>query len=131
MPIDRRRQLLEAARTDDFVIFEDDHESELNFSARPLPALKSLDSEDRVIYIGSLSKTISHGLRIGYLVGPSELIRELRALRRLVMMAPGDGYTTGSNGTPMRRASSLPRSNPTPFDSSGVAPRMMDAGAPR
>jgi GntR family transcriptional regulator/MocR family aminotransferase len=88
MPIDRRSELLEAAHTHDFVIFEDDHESELNFSGRPLPALKSLDSEGRVIYMGSLSKTLSHGLRIGYVVGPSELIRELRALRRLVMRHP-------------------------------------------
>jgi GntR family transcriptional regulator/MocR family aminotransferase len=88
MPIERRRQLLDQARTHDFVIFEDDHESELNFSGRPLPALKSLDTEGRVIYIGSLSKTLSHGLRIGYVVGPSELIRELRALRRLVMRHP-------------------------------------------
>lgn len=88
MPIERRRQLLAQARLHDFVIFEDDHESELNFSGRPLPALKSLDTEGRVIYIGSLSKTLSHGLRIGYVVGPSELIRELRALRRLVMRHP-------------------------------------------
>jgi GntR family transcriptional regulator/MocR family aminotransferase len=88
MPIARRNQLLEAAHTNDFVIFEDDHESELNFTGRPLPALKSLDNEGRVIYIGSLSKTLSHGLRIGYVVGPSELIRELRALRRLVMRHP-------------------------------------------
>lgn len=88
MPIERRRQLLEAARIHDLVIFEDDHESELNFSGRPLPALKSLDSEGRVVYIGSLSKTLSHGLRIGYVVGPVELIAELRALRRLVMRHP-------------------------------------------
>ena len=88
MPIERRRELLEAARTHDLVVFEDDHESELNFSGRPLPALKSMDSEGRVIYIGSLSKTLSHGLRIGYLVAPSELIRELRAVRRLVMRHP-------------------------------------------
>ncbi len=88
MPIERRRQLLEKARRHDLVIFEDDHESELNFSSRPLPALKSLDSEGRVIYIGSLSKTLSHGLRIGYVVAPAELIRELRALRRLVMRHP-------------------------------------------
>ena len=85
---ERRRLLLEVARRNDIVIFEDDHESELNFSSRPSPALKSLDSEGRVIYIGSLSKTLSHGLRIGYVVAPAELIRELRALRRLVMRHP-------------------------------------------
>ena len=88
MPIDRRRKLLQAAHEHDIVIFEDDHESELNFAGRPLPALKSLDTDGRVIYIGSLSKTISHGLRIGFVVGPAELIRELRALRRLLMRHP-------------------------------------------
>lgn len=85
---ERRRRLLELARARDMVIFEDDHESELNFSTRPSPALKSLDSEGRVIYIGSLSKTLSHGLRIGYVVAPADVIRELRVLRRLVIRHP-------------------------------------------
>ncbi len=85
MPLQRRLDLLARAARDDFVVIEDDHESELNFSGQPTPALKSLDSEARVIYIGSLSKTLAHGLRLGYVVAPAELIRELRALRRLVM----------------------------------------------
>jgi len=66
-------------------VIEDDHESELNFSGHPTPALKSLDSHGRVLYLGSLSKTLAHGLRLGYVVAPAALIRELRALRRLVM----------------------------------------------
>jgi GntR family transcriptional regulator/MocR family aminotransferase len=77
--------LLARAGRDDFIVIEDDHESELNFSGQPTPALKSLDSQARVIYLGSLSKTLAHGLRLGYVVAPAELIRELRALRRLVM----------------------------------------------
>jgi GntR family transcriptional regulator/MocR family aminotransferase len=85
MPLARRLELLARAVRDDFVIVEDDHESELNFSGQPTPALKSLDSGARVIYIGSLSKTLAHGLRLGYVVAPAELIGELRALRRLVM----------------------------------------------
>ncbi len=85
MPMPRRHQLLELARKRDMVLFEDDHESELNFSGKPLPALKSLDTDGRVVYIGSLSKTLAHGLRIGFIVAPAELVRELRALRRLVM----------------------------------------------
>jgi GntR family transcriptional regulator/MocR family aminotransferase len=88
MPIERRRELLDAAERHDIVLIEDDHESELNFAARPLPALKSLDVRGRVIYMGSLSKTLSHGLRIGYVVAARELIVELRALRRLVMRHP-------------------------------------------
>lgn len=85
MPLQRRLDLLARAGRDDFIVIEDDHESELNFSGRPTPALKSLDDQARVVYIGSLSKTLAHGLRLGYVVAPAELIRELRALRRLVM----------------------------------------------
>jgi GntR family transcriptional regulator / MocR family aminotransferase len=85
MPLQRREEIMALAKKRDIVLFEDDHESELNFSSRPLPALKSLDTEGRVIYLGSLSKTLAHSLRIGYIVAPAELIRELRALRRLII----------------------------------------------
>jgi len=85
MPLQRRLDLLAQAERDDFVVIEDDHESELNFSGKPSPSLKSLDTQARVIYLGSLSKTLAHGLRLGYVVAPAELVRELRALRRLVM----------------------------------------------
>ncbi len=85
MSIERRQALLARAERDDFIVFEDDHESELNFSGHPTPALKSLDTAQRVIYIGSLSKTLAHGLRLGFVVAPSALILELRAMRRLMM----------------------------------------------
>ena len=96
MSLERRHEILALARKQNVVLFEDDHESELNFSGKPLPALKSLDTDDRVIYIGSLSKTLVHGLRIGFIVGPAELIRELRALRRLIMRHPptNNAHTT-------------------------------------
>lgn len=85
MPLERRLALLEMARKKSVVLFEDDHESELNFSGKPLPALKSLDSDGRVIYLGSLSKTLAHGLRLGYIVAAPMLIAELRALQRLLI----------------------------------------------
>ncbi len=88
MPLARRRELLEQAARDDFVIVEDDYESETNYVDEPTPALKSLDTSERVIYVGSLSKTLAPGLRIGYMVGPRELIREARALRRLMLRHP-------------------------------------------
>ena len=88
MNIDRRLALLARAQAKDIVIIEDDHESELNHAGSPTPALKSLDSNDRVIYIGSFSKTLAHGLRLGYLVGPATLIEEARALRRLMLRHP-------------------------------------------
>jgi GntR family transcriptional regulator / MocR family aminotransferase len=97
MPLKRRQEILELAKKRDVVLFEDDHESELNFSGRPLPALKSLDTDGRVIYLGSLSKTLAHGLRIGYIVAPAELIRELRALRRLIIRhTPANNAHTAS-----------------------------------
>lgn len=83
MPLERRLQLLALAREKGIVLFEDDHESELNFSGHPTPALKSLDTHANVIYLGSMSKTLAHGLRLGYVVAPAALIKELRALRRL------------------------------------------------
>lgn len=88
MSLERRRQILDVAHKRNVVLIEDDHESELNFSSQPQPALKSLDTHGRVIYMGSLSKTLAHGLRVGFIVAPAELIRELRALRRLIMRHP-------------------------------------------
>ncbi len=88
MPLERRRALLEAAAAADAVIIEDDYEGEFNYLSRPLPALKSMDVDGRVIYLGSLSKTLSPGIRLGYLVASAELITELRALRRLMVRHP-------------------------------------------
>ena len=88
MPLSRREQFLEHARRHDVIIIEDDYESELSYVAEPTPALKSLDRSGRVIYVGSLSKTLSPGLRLGFMVGPRELIHEVRALRRLMLRHP-------------------------------------------
>jgi len=67
---------------------EDDYEFEMAFLGAPLPALKSLDAEGRVIYVGSLSKALFPGLRLGYLVGPEPFLREARALRATVLRHP-------------------------------------------
>ena len=88
MPLQRRQALLRAAAENDVVIIEDDYEGEFNYLSRPLPALKSMDVDGRVIYLGSLSKTLSPGIRLGYLVAAKELIEELRALRRLMVRHP-------------------------------------------
>ncbi|WP_197493283.1 MocR-like pyridoxine biosynthesis transcription factor PdxR [Woeseia oceani] len=88
MSLQRRYELLERAVSSSFVIIEDDYESEIAFSDNPTPALKSLDCNERVIYVGSLSKTLAPGLRMGYVVGSTRFIAELRQLRRLMIRHP-------------------------------------------
>ncbi|WP_147127255.1 PLP-dependent aminotransferase family protein [Shimia ponticola] len=88
MPVDRRQALLAKAARDDFLIVEDDYEFEMSFLKAPSPALKSLDREGRVVYVGSFSKSLFPGLRLGYLVGSAEFIREARALRATVLRHP-------------------------------------------
>ncbi|MDZ4392324.1 PLP-dependent aminotransferase family protein [Cypionkella sp.] len=88
MPLERRLALLEAASREDFVIVEDDYEFEMSFLKPVSPALKSLDSEGRVIYAGSFSKSVFPGMRLGYLVGPASFIREARALRLMMLRHP-------------------------------------------
>ncbi len=97
MPLERRMALLDRARENDLLLIEDDYEFETNYVNEPCPALKSLDDEERVLYIGSLSKTLFPGLRLGFLVGPTELIREARALRRLMVRhAPNNNQRTAA-----------------------------------
>ncbi len=84
----RRESLLKAAEKEDFVIIEDDYDSEVNLSHEPLPSLKSLDKHGRVIYVGSLSKSLSPGLRIGFMVADEALISAARQLRRLMYRHP-------------------------------------------
>lgn len=88
MPLARRRALLARARELDALIVEDDYEFEMSFIDPPSPALKSLDTEGRVIYVGSFSKSLFPGLRLGYLVGAAPFIREARALRARVLRHP-------------------------------------------
>lgn len=88
MPMERRVALLERAARDDFLIVEDDYEFEMSFLKPAAPALKSLDREGRVIHIGSFSKSLFPGLRLGYLVAPQGFIREARALRAAMLRHP-------------------------------------------
>jgi GntR family transcriptional regulator / MocR family aminotransferase len=85
MPIERRLALLKLAAARETVIIEDDYEFETNYVNEPCPALKSLDEAGNVIYVGSLSKSLFPGLRLGFMVGPKALIAEARALRRLMV----------------------------------------------
>ncbi len=88
MPLARRKALLDHARAAEAMIVEDDYEFEMSYLRPPSPALKSLDRDGRVIYVGSLSKSLFPGLRLGYLVGSEPFIREARALRAMVLRHP-------------------------------------------
>lgn len=85
MSMRRRIELLKKAEKHDILIIEDDYEPEKGLVGAPNPALKSLDKDNRVIYVGSLSKSFAPGLRVGYIVAPPALIVELRALQRLMV----------------------------------------------
>lgn len=88
LPMERREALLKRADQSDFLVIEDDYESELNFVSQPLPAVKSMDADGRVLYVSSLSKNVFPGLRIGYMVAPPDFIAEARALRRQMYRHP-------------------------------------------
>lgn len=88
MPPAARRALLDAAAAGPFVIVEDDYEFEIAHDRAPQPALKSLDTAGRVIHVGSFSKSLFPGLRLGFLVGPAPFIRAARALRATVLRHP-------------------------------------------
>ena len=81
LPLARRLELLEWAKRYDTYILEDDYDSEFTTRARPLPALQSLDRDERVVYIGSFSKTLAPGIRTGYLIVPLHLARIFRTAR--------------------------------------------------
>lgn len=88
LPLERRLALLRHAQAHDTVIIEDDYEAEYLHTGAPMPALKSLDKAGRVIYIGSLSKSLSPALRLGFVVAPKALIAELRLLRHAMVRHP-------------------------------------------
>ena len=73
LPIGRRMQLLDWASKNNGYIIEDDYDSELRYKERPIPSLHSLDHNDRVIYFGSFSKSLSSDLRVSYVLLPQSL----------------------------------------------------------
>jgi 2-aminoadipate transaminase len=83
----KRSALLALAAEHDFVIFEDDPYVELRFSGETLPTMLSMDPE-RVVYASSFSKTVCPGIRVGYLVGPPDLIGAIGKLATNTYISP-------------------------------------------
>ncbi|MGU3576233.1 PLP-dependent aminotransferase family protein [Brucellaceae bacterium C25G] len=81
MSLERRKALIEIANRYDLMILEDTPYREVYFNAPPPPSLKSLDRQGRVIYLGSFSKILSPGLRVGWAIASQELIEKLTLLK--------------------------------------------------
>jgi GntR family transcriptional regulator / MocR family aminotransferase len=81
LPVARRLELLSWAKKVDAYVLEDDYDSEFTTRTQPLPALQSLDSDERVLYIGSFSKTLAPAVRLGYLIVPPHLASAFRGAR--------------------------------------------------
>src|SRR3984885_2354791 len=83
LPLARRLALLDWARRKDAVVVEDDYDGEFRYEGQPLESLQGLDSEGRVIYVGTFSRTIFSALRIGYLIAPKSLVAAFTAAKWL------------------------------------------------
>jgi GntR family transcriptional regulator / MocR family aminotransferase len=80
----RRVELLRAARRLRAWIIEDDYDSEFRYSSRPIAALQGMDDDGRVVYVGTFSKTLFPGLRLGYAVVPPALVSTFAAARSVL-----------------------------------------------
>jgi GntR family transcriptional regulator/MocR family aminotransferase len=83
LPLARRLALLDWAERNEAIIVEDDYDGEFRYDGQPLESLQGLDRSGRVIYVGTFSRTIFPGLRIGYLVAPKGLVAAFAAAKWL------------------------------------------------
>lgn len=81
MPLERRKAIYAIAAKYNLFIYEDDPYGEIRFTDTIVPTFKEMDVDNRVIYAGSYSKTLSAGLRVGFLYGPKQAIDAIQALK--------------------------------------------------
>lgn len=75
MPVKRRQELLSwAYRETDRYVIEDDYDSEFRYKGRPIPALQGMDQGEKVIYMGTFSRSIAPAIRVGFMVLPKALL---------------------------------------------------------
>lgn len=111
LSLQRRLALLDFARRADAWVVEDDYDSEYRYSGRPLASLQGLDRATRVLYMGTFSKTLFPGIKIGYLIVPDQLVDAFRSSIRItghvpapiVQAALAEFISEGHFGTHVRR----------------------------
>lgn len=77
MSLEKRKKVYELCRNHNVLILEDNPYGDLRFAGEDLPSIKSFDQEGVVMYAGSFSKVVSPGMRVGYAIGPQEIIQKM------------------------------------------------------
>jgi DNA-binding transcriptional MocR family regulator len=85
---EKRARLLELAEEHDFTLFEDDPYIAIRFEGEPLDTMLSQDTAGRVVYASSFSKTVCPGIRVGYLVGPQAVIKQIQTIATNTYISP-------------------------------------------
>ena len=83
MSLEKRKRLIELANRYNVLILEDNPYGDLRFNGEDVATLKSLDTENRVIYCGSFSKILSPGMRLGYVIGPAPILEKVEMLKQV------------------------------------------------
>ncbi|QOC94441.1 aminotransferase-like domain-containing protein [Micromonospora craniellae] len=89
LSLDKRRELLDLAAEYEFTIFEDDPYADIRFRGEPLPSMLSMDTRNVVVHASSFTKTVCPGVRVGYLVGPADLIADIAKKATNLYISPG------------------------------------------
>ncbi|MEV6365989.1 PLP-dependent aminotransferase family protein [Micromonospora musae] len=89
LSLEKRHELLDLAAEYGFTIFEDDPYADIRFRGEALPSMLSLDTRDVVVHASSFTKTVCPGVRVGYLVGPADLIADIAKKATSLYISPG------------------------------------------